>query len=132
MSTESNIKVTFDLNVLFQSADEVNRLEKSNAPNRSKQPWMLRENKVIKVMLKPIHTCANPCKRLQWQSTITRLTVQFTFNSSVWTGDQSEEFANACLYDAEYFLVQVRLMTKVLCTPITTHPGFELMTSRSW
>ena len=65
MSTESNIKATFDLNVLFQSADEVNRLEKSNAPNRSKQPSMLRENKVIKVMLKPIHTCANPCKRLQ-------------------------------------------------------------------
>ena len=48
MSTESNIKVTFDLNVLFQSADEVNRLEKSNAPNRSKQPWMQRENKVIR------------------------------------------------------------------------------------
>ena len=44
MSTESNIKVTFDLNVLFQSADEVNRLEKSNAPNR-KQTTMDAERK---------------------------------------------------------------------------------------
>ena len=64
MSTESNIKVTFDLNVLFQSADEVNRLEKSNAPNRSKQPWMLREKQGDKGNVKTHSYLRKPLQKI--------------------------------------------------------------------
>ena len=38
-----------------------------------------------------------------------------------------------CLYQwFKIFLVQVRLRTEVPCTPSSTRPGLELMTSRSW